>query len=452
MWGGRARLVALVVGVLLVAIAMGVVSVTSQDYAVLVACVVLAAGLIFVDPVLIVVLAPVATLLMSRVGGALSVSDVVLAAGMLVALVMFRARGLRDMAPLLWAGTFYLATAVPTLILNRYSANVVEWLHEVVLVLGSMVVGYTIGQRGRARQAVGIYVVACVGIAIAAAIVGLYMLATGQGFGPVYLPMLDKNLIGGVLAATIVIVYGRPAWFPISRRLGWFVIAVSALGLMASGARQAIIGAVAGLVVLSLRPRPDTGRRPKLVWIVGIPAVIFVLTLVNDQLTSDNAFNSANQRLNWYADTIGVWLTSPVFGVGLRWWYTSRFNVAFQPPNAEFEVISSVGVVGLIGFLVMFIVGMVALWRINPAYGMVGVAIIGTRFAAGQFDLYWVAGQSSFLWIIAGICYGALAYDRAQGREQFATRPAARRGAVRAAAFHSRTVGYGGSASSASHI
>lgn len=409
-WARRAvgRRVVLVVAIAAVAAAIGFLSVSNAEFALLGAFAVLAVGLLAVDPVLVAVVALPASLLMQRVGGALSVADVVLAGATLVALVVVRGTPQRDLSPLLWAGAAYLAAALPTVILNPYSANAVEWVHELVLVVGSAYVGFAVGRAGRSQLAVGLYVIACVVMAIVASGVGLYMLATEGVFGPVYLPDLHKNTIGGALAMAVVLLYARSrlfAWPPFWSRAAIVVLAV---GLLASQSRQAMIGALAGAVILSLRPRPETGKYPKLVWVAVVPVLVFVLTLVNDQLTEDNPFNSANQRLDWYAETIKIWETSPIFGVGLRWWYTDRFaGGTFQPPNAEFEVISSVGIVGLLGFLAMFAVGFWALWRIDPAFGTVGAAIVVTRFVQAQFDLYWVAGQASFLWIIAGMCIGA---------------------------------------------
>lgn len=408
--GRRALVIALVV---VVAAGLGVLSVLSTEFALIGAVAVLALGVLAIDPLLVVILAVPGSLIMMRVGGALSVADVILAGGMAVTLLLLRGKDTRDLQPLLWAGAAYLAAALPTLVLNPYSENIVEWLHEFVLVIGSMLVGYTIGRFGRAQIAVSLYVIGCLGIAVVASFVAAAMFASGQGFGPVYLPDLHKNAIGGSLAMAIVLLYARPAWF--SWRMGWSRAAILLLGVgvVASQSRQAMLGAVAGLIIVSLRRRPDTGRFPRLVWFAALPVVVFVLTMVNDQLTEDNEFNSANQRLDWYAQTIEIWDTSPIFGVGLRWWYTDRFpGAGFQPPNAELEVLSSVGVVGLLGFLVMFAVGFWALWRIDPAYGTVGAAIVVTRFVQAQFDLYWVAGQASFLWIVGAICIGALAHQR----------------------------------------
>lgn len=409
--GSVARSVLIGAVVVIVAGVVGVLSAGDANIAMLIAFGVLGAGLAVVDPMLVVALALPATLLMARVGGLLSVSDFVLAAATVLSLVFVPAREMVPLRTLIWAGVAYLAAALPTTVLNPFGANIVEWIHEAVLVIGSLVVGFAIGRSGRTRLAVGVYIWACIGIAIAATIVGVFTLATEGTFGPVYLPELHKNTIGGALAAALVILYGRPAWFRWPLLWSWVAIGACGVGILASGSRQGMVGAIVGMLVISLRRRPETGRFPKLAWIAAIPVTIAVMTLVEDQLSEDNPFNSAYQRLDWYAQSIEIWLQSPIFGVGLRWWYTGEY-AAFQPPNAELEVLTSVGVVGLIGFLAMFLIAIVALWRIDPAYGTVGVAIIMTRFTQGQFDLYWVAGQASFLWIIAGICVGSLALDR----------------------------------------
>ena len=189
------------------------------------------------------------------------------------------------------------------------------------------------------------------------------------------------------------------------------------IGVLAAQSRQGLIGAVAGILIVSLRARPQTGRRVKVVWLAAIPAVVFVLGLVTQQFASDDQFNSAYQRVSWFKQSIDIWEKSPIFGVGMRWWYTDRFTAnfdLFQPPNAELEVLTEVGVFGLIGFLAMFAVIGWFLWKMDPIYGTVGFAVVATRFVQGQFDIYWVAGQASLLWIVAGICYGAQELDRAR--------------------------------------
>lgn len=399
---------------LIVAVALGALSVQRAPLALVVGVVVLIAGAAARDLSIVPVLALPATLVLTRVGGALSVSDLVLALATVVSLLMLRGRGAQLLRPLIWGGVAYLATAFPTLVLNPYPENAVEWGHEAFLVLGSLVVGFVIGRADRARLAIGLYVIGCCGIAVVAITTSLITFVEVGEFQPVYLPDLHKNTIGGMLGAAAVIAFARPVWLRWSARWSWTIVVLSTLGIVAAQSRQGLVGAVVGILIVSLRARPQTGRRVRIVWLASIPAVAWVVSALTAQLESGDPFNSANQRVDWYLQSLQIWLESPLFGVGLRWWYTGRFDgrfEAFQPPNAELEVLTTVGVFGLIGFLAMFAVAGWHLWKMDPVYGTVGFAIVAMRFTQAQFDLYWVAGQASLLWIIAGICYGVQALD-----------------------------------------
>lgn len=407
-WGQPLLVAALVV----VAATLGALSGSHQALALLVAVTLLVVGFVAGDIGLVTVLAVPATLVMVRVGGAMSLSDFVLGGATVVALVLLDRREAQDLRPLVWAGIAYAAALVPTLVLNRYAANVIEWVHELVLILGSLVVGWVVGRRGSARTALSAYLVGCCLIGVAAFVQALYVLGDEGTFGPAYLPYLHKNFIGATLALALVIAYARPDW--VGWSWGWtsLAIVVCGAGIAASGSRQAIVSAVVGVVVVNLRNGVGPARRSRLVWFAAIPLVIFVVRSVLDQLASGDRFNSTSQRLAWFQDSVDIWQTSPVFGVGLRWWYTDRFPVSFQPPNAELEMLTSGGVVGTAGFLVLFVVAAWSLTAMDPRFGTVALAVVLTRFTQGQLDLYWAAGQSSMLWIVAGMAYGALRRER----------------------------------------
>ncbi|WP_243062401.1 O-antigen ligase [Humibacter sp. RRB41] len=414
-------LVAVITFAVVVGVGLGVLSVSSSLLALVVGVVVLLAGVAARDYTIIPVLAVPATLVLTRVGGAFSVSDVVLALASVVSLLALRGRGASILRPLIWAGVFYLATAIPTQILNPYSANGIEWMHEVVLVLGSLVVGFVIGRADRARVALTLYVLGCIGIGVVAIYVSLTTFLHTREFQPVYLTDLNKNTIGGMLGAAAVIAFARPIWLRWSRGWSWLAVIVCSLGVVAAQSRQGLVGEIVGILIVSIRARPQTGRRVRIVWLAAIPGVAWVVSELTAQLESSNQFNSAHQRVDWYSQAFQIWEKSPLFGVGMRWWYTDRFAgqfQSFQPPNAEMEVLTTVGIFGLIGFLTLFAVAGWYLWRMDPVYGTVGFAVVAMRFTQAQFDLYWVAGQASLLWIVAGICYGVQALDddrRARG-------------------------------------
>jgi hypothetical protein len=400
--------------VLAIGVALGVLSAGFVEFAVPVAIAVLIVGLAAKDLSLIVALAAPATLIVTRVGGVLSVSDLVLVAATVIALLMLRGRGGIDLQPLIWAGLSYLALAIPAVILNPYAANTVEWMHEVFLVLGSMVVGFVTGRQGQAGMSIGLYIVACSAIGLAAAYFAAVSFGQTGAFQPVFIGDLHKNTIGGMLAVAAVIAYARPAWLGWNPRWTYVALALCGVGMFASQSRQGLIGALVGVLIVTLRPLVRGRRRGKLIWLAAVPVVVFIVSEVNRQIASGDRFNSIYQRLTWFDQSVEVWRESPVFGVGLRWWYTDRFAERFQPPNAELEVLTTVGVVGLIGFFLMFASAAWLLAKMDPVYGTLGLAVLATRFAQAQFDLYWVAGQASLLWIVAGICYGVRARDRAE--------------------------------------
>ena len=133
--------------------------------------------------------------------------------------------------------------------------------------------------------------------------------------------------------------------------------------------------------------------------------------MVRNQVASGNEFNSFFQRVDWFGESIRIWQTNPLFGVGLRWWYTDRFDTRFQPPNGVLEMLSTAGLFGLAGFVVLMVGSLVVLWRMDPRYGLVCLIVILSRLVQGQLDLFWVAVQTSIPFLIVGICLGA------QGRE-----------------------------------
>lgn len=365
------------------------------------------------DPIALPVLAMPALLLVNRVGGALSVSDFVLFAAFWPALLFGRRPLSRPMRNLLWANAFYQATVLFTVIANPYLANAVEWLHSWLLVGGALLVGWAIGAAGWARLAIGLYLGGSAVVTVAALAQFAANLASGNT-GAVYLNepfLMHKNFIGCVLAFAAVVVYARPRWLRMNNLLCLGLFAFFLSGILVSQSRQALIGLAVAVTVIALRPDPGH-RRSKVVLLAVVAAGVVIAFLVQDQLESGDQYNSAYQRLTWFGQSLRIWEQYPVFGAGLRWWYTDRFAQQFQPPNAEFEMLSSGGLVGLVGFLVMFLAILVILWRIDHRFGTLAFVLVLMRFVQGQFDLFWVAAQVSIPFVLAGICLGAAEHVR----------------------------------------
>jgi len=379
-----------------------------------IAVAVLMFGLTLADPTIIPLLAVPALLVIVRlkVGGPeLSASDLALFVAFWPAVALGQRPYSAALRTLLWLVTAYQAASLFTVVNNPYAANAVEWFHAALLTGGALIVGWALGRAGRAPVALSLLMAGIAVIAVSTVAQGVLHL--GSGFEPVYphFPFdMHKNFAGCVLGFGAVVAYVHPPWmrWPRLLALGTFVLCCA--GLVFTQSRQAIIGLAVALAVVVLR-NDDSRKRSKLVILGGVGAVAFVTTLVRDQIDSGNQFNSVFQRINWFQDSTDVWLTDPIFGAGLRWWYTNRFTVKFQPPNAEMEVLTTTGVVGLLAFVVLMVGTLVVLWKLPPLYGTLAFTVVLSRFAQAQFDLFWVAAQVSIPFLVAGLCLGQLAHD-----------------------------------------
>lgn len=343
-------------------------------------------------------------------GTDLSVSDAALTVGTLVAIIFGPRPFSPQMRSVLWLVGIYQVATLFTVVANPYLANAMEWVHSGVLVAGALLVGWTVGRVGQGHVAVRLLLLASLVLATWIIVIGTLRVLEGD-FRPLYLPNgFHKNFMGTVLGTSALVAYIHPAWLKLNPRWAMAAFWWLALAIGFTQSRQAIVALGVALVVLVLRTRTDRRRSRAIIFAV-VPAIIVVLTLVRDQLASGNEHNSAFTRLEWFSTAIDVWLTQPLVGVGLRWWYTDRFPGGFQPPNAELEVLSTAGLLGLVAFLVMMIGTIVVLWKLPPAYGTLAALVILSRFVQGQLDIFWVAAQTSIPFVIAGICLGVAARE-----------------------------------------
>jgi O-antigen ligase len=301
-----------------------------------------------------------------------------------------------------------------TVILNPFPANTIEWFHAWLLISGALVVGWSVARAGYARLALNLMIAAALVIAAGTLLTGLLQYAAGN-FSEVYPAWpftMHKNFAGTVMAFMAITVFVNPDWIGWTRAVRTSVFWVLLAAIVMTQSRQAIIGLVVAIIFVVLR-RGVRGRS-RFALLLFIPAVWLIARTVVDQVESQNQFNSLYQRIDWVREVYALWKQSPIVGHGLRYWY--RGDIApFQPPQAELEVAASAGVVGVVGFAAMWIGFFVILWRIDPRFGTLAIAVIGSRIVQGQFDLFWVAGQVSIPFVIAGVCLGAQALN-AQNR------------------------------------
>ncbi len=367
--------------------------------------------LTFSTPLAIALMATPALFIVQRVGfggGDLSVSDAALAGAFGAAVLFGKYPYSRPMKLLLVFNLVYQFATLFTVIVNPQVENTVEWFHAWLLISGALIVGWALGRGGFARTALLMIVGAGAVIAAGTVLTAVFQYASGD-FGPVYpvWPLvMHKNAAGTLIAFAAMTAYVNPPWLAIRRTAAVSILSLLVVALLATQSRQALIGLVFGVVVVALRARSVGRSRWPLLLV--IPGVWVIVAAVIEQIESQNQHNSFFQRLDWLREVYAFWKHSPIFGHGLRFWYYEP-AVPYQPPQAEVEVIASSGLVGLAAFIVMWIGILVVLWRLDPTYGTLALAVVGGRIAQAQFDLFWVAAQVSIPFVIAGICLGAMA-------------------------------------------
>jgi polysaccharide biosynthesis protein PslJ len=437
-------LVALTLGfvVLVIALVMlGAAVPTRPAMALAASLAVLILGLSAYQPTLLPLVSMATLLVVYRVylpGVDLSLSDLLLFLAFWPALVFARRGYSREMRTLLWLVVIYQVSTLFTVIANPYLDNTVNWAHSGLLTAGALVIGWAIGRQGQARLGLTLLLVVGGVLAVSTIVQGVLQYAGGD-FSAVYTSWpypMHKNFVGGTLAAVAVIAYVHPPWMGWSRGAALTLFWLCPAAILLAQSRQAIIALGVTLLFIVLRRDPERSRS-KLVLATLPPSVILVAITVRDQLESGNRFSSVSQRFTWFQDGLEVWQTSPIFGVGLRWWYTDRFDTRFHPPNAEMEVLTTAGMVGLLGFLALMIGTLATLARLDPRYGTLAVAIVLNRFVQGQLDLFWVSVGVSVPFLVAGICLGAQALYAAEER------PSMRAAAARAERAEPAQVGPG---------
>jgi polysaccharide biosynthesis protein PslJ len=392
--------------ILAVAAAVGVLAAGKAKYGAAAALVVLAAGVYAASPLIVVGAAIPATWLQARLGGgssSLSAADLILFLSTIAALPYLRVRESRPLRQLMVVMVIYQLLLLPTLVDNPYRADFVEWGHELFLLVGSIVIGWVVGREGTARPVLSAFLAVSLAIAVAAII-----FAPIRHFHPVSLPYgLAKNFTGPMLMIAVILAYANPDWIGWSSRVRWLAICVGAGGILAAQSHQALVGTAVGMLAVAVAQR-QLGTRFKVAILIAIPLLALVYAYVANAVHTNNKFDSIHQRLDFYQQSIQIWHVSPWVGVGLRWWYTARFANGFQPPNAELEMLTSAGVLGVAALLILMGRALLITWRMPIAFGSLAFAVLAARFVEGQLDIFWVSGLAAIAWMITGVCLGVM--------------------------------------------
>lgn len=389
--------------------------------AVVIGVLMIAAVITWSKPIATMLMATPAVFIVERIGlggGDLTVSDAALAAGFGVAVLLGQHEHTPPMRAMLWLNLIYQFSTVFTVIVNPFQQNVVEWVHAWLLISGALILGWAIGRAGKAYIALRLILIVGAMIAVGTLITAVMNLARGEfaAVYPVWPWPMHKNAAGGALAFVAFAAWLNPDWARIPKRWARITFVLCLIALMLTQSRQAIIGFIVVMLIYVLRQ--GGAKHWALAFLLGVPGIWLLAQSVIEQVESQNKFNSVYQRLNWLQEVYHLWREQPLVGHGLRYWYVHP-TANFQPPQAELEVIASAGLVGLLGFTIMWVGFIVVLWRVDPRFGMLAFGSVLARIVQAQFDLFWVSAQVSIPFLIAGLCLGAQAFEAAQSSGKF---------------------------------
>lgn len=371
-----------------------------RSVAVLAVAGLLVLALLAMDKAALAILALPGVLLTQRVGGAISLSDVVLTAAGLTAVAAQAPRWLSPQARLLLrCFAIYLGLVGVSVIVSPEVRGVLALLQRVALVAGSVCVGAWLVRTGRVTVALRLLVAGMASLAAAAVLTSI-----STGFAPAYALGYHKNFTGSVLATTLTVLLIAPAAFRLSPAVRAGAVALLAAGVLAAQSRGAYVALLIAFLVWVVRAPTQTRRRYLPVAVIAAGAMGFLLySSVTSQLALDDRHDSIDQRVEVETATRELWLANPIAGVGPRYYKTSGF-VGYQPPNNVVnETLAESGFVGLLGFVVLVAGSAVACWRSQGQLALAATCVLLGRFGHGLLDIYWTAGTTTLPWLITGL-------------------------------------------------
>lgn len=337
----------------------------------------------------------------------MSVADVALVVGALVALpfVPWRAPRVR----LAFAGLVaYEAILAIAVIAHPTTRAMLEWGHRILLVAGALAVGAALAQLDRVGRAIRWYLVAS---AVVAA--GACQLSLANGFAPAYPFGIHKNSAGLLLTAAFLITIVAPRLAAVPAALATPLRLLLLAGVLASQSRGAMVAAIAGMAALQMRGR--TTRRAAPLALAAVLAMGAVVALVSesesDRIRRDPSaarHTGLRSRQATNSASLAIWSSDPVFGAGLRYFKDPARGVG-EPHNVVIVTLAESGLVGMGALTVLLGAAWAALRRVATEEAAMARVIFGVRVLAALFDIFWVAGRGSFAWVLVGLAIGASA-------------------------------------------
>jgi hypothetical protein len=389
--------------VVVIAAVIGAATVESRTLGLLLAAVVLAVGVFVADPLLLVVLALPAGLVVERVGGAttnLSAGDAVAFLGGIVSLFYVRWKDAYFLKQFLRGVIWYQAVLIVVVIAHPNHYDIVEWFHRFSYLAATVLIGWVVAVHGRTRQAFRLYLI---GASILAVWAMVY--AVRLHFEPAQWGLYQKNAIGDLMWVAIVIAQVNPPWARIGTKLARVCEALCILGLLSAQSRQSAIMVILALVVAFLL-NPEVRQRSRLIGLSLIPVVGVLYYSFSVNARNNPKFNSVSIRINQISEAVHIWHMSPILGEGMRYYNLPALSAGGVPPNVIVDNLASTGVVGSLAFLVLVWITMRTMIRLPYALGTLGLVVLLAHYVDGLFDIFWIGGPSAVPLIVAGISLG----------------------------------------------
>jgi hypothetical protein len=389
----------------IVVVGVGVGVVTSQDQrlAVVLGGVLLVAGIYVADPILLAVLVLPGSLLLQRVGGAstnLSAADLLAFFGAIICLFHVRWSEAHFLRQFFRGIVWYQAVLIVIVVANPNRYDIVEWFHRFSYLGGSVLVGWVVASAGRAGQSLRLYL-------WGSSLLSLWAIenTVTHGFLPAQSGVYQKNSIGAVLWVAILVAQVRPQWARLPRVETRIIEVVCILGLLASQSRQAAISLILAIGVATLL-NPDVRRQSKLLLLACVPLIVALYYSFSLAAKNNPKFNSISARFSQIDAATHVWHTSPVLGLGMRFYNLPQYVYVTAPPNVIIDNLASTGIVGSIAFFYLIFMTMRTMNRLPRTLGTLGLVVLLGHYVDGLFDIFWVGASMIPPFLIAGLSLG----------------------------------------------
>jgi hypothetical protein len=385
---------------------------TSATAMVLVVGGALATAACFLWPILMMAMVFPATYAYWRVGPAaagMSVTDLLAMLGTVAALPYVPWQSPAFKRALLATGMYAVMLAVSD-IAHPTKATIAETGHRFILVMGAICIGAALARLGRARLAMRVMLASSAVVAVVAILTTLeHHLRPGNPFG------MQKNSAGVLLTMTFVMLFTGSRVLALPRWLSFALGGLFLAGLAASQSRGSGLALIVVFAVYVMR-NGWQGQFRKIAKFapVIIAASIAILVIAAATYSSRDAkltgtqakYNTVGSRETSYSAAIDkVFIPSPVFGGGLKW-----FNLPNAPGIIPHDLVvselSEVGLFGTAGFIAWLWLLLLVCRRLRTEMGEMAWYVFVVRILASLVDVFWAAGPGTLPFLVIGLAIG----------------------------------------------